>query len=116
VRVRLLANVDKSLQGKTGTVEADSAPGEVVLVSFHDGAIRQQLLAADLEPIDGTEKQNPDQDTRRQLQERFDRADAAVETYLKEYGQTGPEYKRLHAKRYAAFDALLREPKRNSNS
>jgi hypothetical protein len=52
VRVKLLAKVDKWHQGKTGTVDADSAPGEVVLVSLDDEAVVHQFLAEDLERID----------------------------------------------------------------
>ena len=51
VRVKLLAKVDKWLQGRTGTVDADSAPGEVVQVSLDDEAVVQQFLAEDLERI-----------------------------------------------------------------
>jgi hypothetical protein len=52
VRVRLLAKVDKWLQGKTGIVDTDSRPGEVVLVSLDDEAVQQQFLEEDLERID----------------------------------------------------------------
>jgi hypothetical protein len=51
VRVKLLAKVDKWFQGRTGTVNADSAPGEVVLVSLDDEAVVQQFLVEDLERI-----------------------------------------------------------------
>jgi hypothetical protein len=51
VRVKLLAKVDKWFQGRTGTVNADSAPGEVVLVSLDDEAVVQHFLAEDLERI-----------------------------------------------------------------
>lgn len=52
VRVKLLAKVEMWLQGRTGMVDADSAPGEVVLVSLDEEAIVQQFLAEDLERID----------------------------------------------------------------
>jgi hypothetical protein len=52
VRVKLLAKVETWLQGRTGMVDADSAPGEVVLVSLDEEAIVQQFLAEDLERID----------------------------------------------------------------
>jgi hypothetical protein len=51
VRVKLLAKVEREFQGKTGTVDADSAPGEVVLVSFDDEAVAQQFLADELDRI-----------------------------------------------------------------
>jgi hypothetical protein len=51
VRVKLLAKVDKSFQGRTGTVDADSASGETVLVSLDDEAVVHQFLAEDLERI-----------------------------------------------------------------
>ncbi len=51
VRVKLLAKVDKSFQGRTGTVDADSAPDEVVLVFLDYEAIVQQFLVEDLERI-----------------------------------------------------------------
>jgi hypothetical protein len=51
VRVKLLANVDKWFQGRTGTVDADSALGEVVLVSLDDETVVQHFLAEDLERI-----------------------------------------------------------------
>jgi hypothetical protein len=51
VRVKLLAKVEKPFQGRTGTVDADCAPGEVVVVSLDDEAVGQQFLAEDLERI-----------------------------------------------------------------
>jgi len=51
VRVKLLAKVDKEFQGRTGTVDTDSLPGEVVQVSFDDEAVAHQFLAEDLEII-----------------------------------------------------------------
>jgi hypothetical protein len=54
VRVKLLAKVEIRIQGKTGTVIANSVRGEVVLVSLDcegkDSA--RQFLAEDLERID----------------------------------------------------------------
>jgi hypothetical protein len=49
VRVKLQARVDNEFRGRTGTVDADSAPGEVVLVSFDDEAVAHQFLAEDLD-------------------------------------------------------------------
>jgi hypothetical protein len=49
VRVRLLAKVDR---GKIGTVVADSAPGEVILVEFDDEAVTHQFSGEDLELLD----------------------------------------------------------------
>ncbi len=51
VRVKLLANVENWFRGRNGTVLADSAPGEVVLVEFDDEAVTHQFLAEDLERI-----------------------------------------------------------------
>jgi hypothetical protein len=51
VRVKLLAKVDKWFQGRTGTVDADSAPDEMVPVSLDDEAVVQQFLVEDLERI-----------------------------------------------------------------
>jgi hypothetical protein len=51
VRVKPLANVENWQRGRTGTVAADSAPGEVVLVDFDDEAVTHQFLAEDLERI-----------------------------------------------------------------
>jgi hypothetical protein len=54
VRVKLLAKVEIRIQGKTGTVIANSVRGEVVLVSLDcegkDSA--RQFLVEDLERID----------------------------------------------------------------
>jgi hypothetical protein len=52
VRVKPLANVDPWHRNRTGTVIADSAPGEAIQVEFDDEAIAHQFLAEDLEPID----------------------------------------------------------------
>ena len=51
VRVKPLAKVENWLRGRTGTVDADSAPGEVVLVSLDEETIVQQFLSEDLERI-----------------------------------------------------------------
>jgi ribosomal protein L21E len=48
---KLPGKVDKSFQGRTGTVNADSAPDEVVLVSLDGEAVLQQFLTEDLERI-----------------------------------------------------------------
>jgi len=52
VQVKPLANVERQFQGKTGTVIADSAPGEVILVGLDcEGKdIARQFLAEHLEP------------------------------------------------------------------
>ena len=50
-RVKLQARVENEFRGKTGTVDADSAPGEVVIVSFDGEAVAHQFLAEDLELI-----------------------------------------------------------------
>jgi hypothetical protein len=51
VRVKLQARAENEFRGKTGTVDADSALGGVVLVSFDDEAVAHQFLAEDLEVI-----------------------------------------------------------------
>jgi len=51
VRVKLQANVENEFRGRTGMVDADSTPGEVVLVSFDDEAVVHQFLAEDLDPL-----------------------------------------------------------------
>jgi hypothetical protein len=51
VRVKLLAKADNWHRGKTGIVDADSGPGEVVLVSLDDEAVVQQFQAEDLERL-----------------------------------------------------------------
>jgi hypothetical protein len=51
VRVKLLANVDRWFRGRTGTVDADSAPGEVVQVSLDDEAVPRPFQPEDLELI-----------------------------------------------------------------
>lgn len=51
VRVKLLAKVDNWHRGKTGIVDADSGPGEVVLVSLDDEAVVHQFQAEDLERL-----------------------------------------------------------------
>ena len=51
VRVKPQARVENEFRGKTGTVDADSAVGEVVLVSFNEEAVAHQFLAEDLELI-----------------------------------------------------------------
>ena len=54
VRVKLVAKVERHIQGKTGTVISNSLRGEAVLVSLDcegkDSA--RQFLAEDLERID----------------------------------------------------------------
>ena len=52
VRIRLLAKVDNWLRGKIGTVVADSASGEVILVEFDDEAVTHQFSGEDLELLD----------------------------------------------------------------
>jgi hypothetical protein len=51
VRVKLLANVETWFRGRTATVVADSAPGEVVLVEFDDEAVAHHFVTEDLERI-----------------------------------------------------------------
>jgi hypothetical protein len=51
VRVRLQANVEHWFRGRTGTVDADSAPGELVQVSLGDEAVAHPFHPEDLEPI-----------------------------------------------------------------
>lgn len=51
VRVKPLANVDNWHRNRTGTVVADSAPGEAIQVEFDDEAVAHQFLAEDLERI-----------------------------------------------------------------
>jgi TIR domain len=51
VRVKLQARVENEFRGKTGTIDANVAPGGVVLVSFDDEAVAHQFLAEDLELI-----------------------------------------------------------------
>ena len=51
VRVEPLANVENWQRNRTGTVVADSAPGEAVQVEFDDEAIAYQFLAEDLERL-----------------------------------------------------------------
>jgi hypothetical protein len=51
VRVKLQANVESEFRGRTGTVDADSALGEVVVVSFDDEAVAHQFLAEHLELV-----------------------------------------------------------------
>ena len=51
MRVKLLANVENWLRGRTGTVIADFGPGEAVLVEFDDEVVTHQFLVEDLEPI-----------------------------------------------------------------
>lgn len=50
MRVKLLAK-ETLYRGRTGTVVADSAPGELVEVEFHDELITHHFLAEDIEPI-----------------------------------------------------------------
>jgi len=51
VRVKLLAAVESCFRGRTGTVDADCAPGEVVQVSLDDEAVAHEFQAEDLEAI-----------------------------------------------------------------
>jgi hypothetical protein len=51
VRVKLLANVEHSFRGRTGTVDADSAPGEAVQASLDDEGIPYPFQPEDLELI-----------------------------------------------------------------
>jgi hypothetical protein len=51
VRVKLLANVEHWFRGRTGTVDADSGPGEVVQVSLDDEAAAYPFQPEDLDLI-----------------------------------------------------------------
>jgi hypothetical protein len=51
VRVKLLADVESWFRGRTGTVNADCAPGEVVQVSLDDEAVAHEFQAEDLKAI-----------------------------------------------------------------
>jgi hypothetical protein len=51
VRVKLLANVERELRGRKGTVSAGSELGELVLAKIEDETVTHQFLAEDLEKI-----------------------------------------------------------------
>lgn len=53
VRVKLLAkHAENWEKGRTGSVTADTLPGETVLVEFDDEAITHQFVEEDLEIIE----------------------------------------------------------------
>ena len=57
VQIKPLANVEHWFRGRTGTVDADSAPGEVVQVSLDDESVAHPFRPEDLELIGYGESQ-----------------------------------------------------------
>ena len=57
VRIKKLANVERSFQDRTGTVAVDNEPGETTLVYFDDESVRYQFDEDDLELINDQNSQ-----------------------------------------------------------
>jgi hypothetical protein len=51
VQVKDAASVDSEYRGRTGTVIADTAPGQLVDVEFDDEAVTHSFNAIDLESL-----------------------------------------------------------------
>ena len=51
VRIKDVGSVDTEYRGRTGTVIADTAPGQLVDVEFDDEAVTHSFNASDLDSL-----------------------------------------------------------------